>query len=55
MDKKDVKDFSLKNKKEMLNKAEKKAIYLAGIFSWRKKNSEWLLTTEEADSIFIRE
>ncbi len=43
------------NGKEMLGKAEKKNKFLAGIDSWRQKNAEWLLTSEEVDNIFARE
>jgi hypothetical protein len=39
----------------MLGKAEKKNKFLAGIDSWRQKNAEWLLASEEVDNIFARE
>ena len=43
------------NGKEMLGKAGKKEKFLAGISSWRQKNAEWLLGSDEAETIFNRE
>ena len=42
------------NGKEMLGKAVKREKFLSGINSWREKNADWLLNSEDADNIFNR-